>query len=246
MRYLVSINEKVSSDYQENLKFLAETSGYNKVNDVVKVLATDVCDELQNAQYVNKSVIYTWYKMSNRNQGKNIVLTSYLNNQEPLSKSDEQYFTNFLAKTEIATKMQLSYTIGISTSDVDENKVFTEITNLVKTLKSMGWDAKHWNSMSFGQEIVDFKKHVRETCKLLKSWIKNLSDNNQEINKESNYYFINISEPIDINLFKPGNEYLSAIPDSIISDFETFCNRFRMNSSDKQQLAEIIKKAQNT
>jgi hypothetical protein len=56
-------------------------------------------------------------------------------------------------------------------------------------------------------------------------------------------YYILIQDNIDINLFKPGSDYLTILPNNIISDFKEFCDRFKMNSGDREQLAELIKKA---
>ena len=42
---------------------------------------------------------------------------------------------------------------------------------------------------------------------------------------------------------KPGSDYLTTLPNNIISDFKDFCDRFKMNSGDREQLADLIKKA---
>ena len=63
------------------------------------------------------------------------------------------------------------------------------------------------------------------------------------INEKVSSVYIGIEENIDIDLFKPGNDYLTTLPNKIISDFKALCDRFRMNSGDREQLAELIKKS---
>ena len=240
MNYLLRINEKVSSVYEENLKFLLTTTGYDELDKIVPDLATDVCDEFTQATWEKDSFISLKYKRAKRNQTSNINIDYFTKPSKTLSETDKKYVADFLSKAEHAVVMKIRYTLVIKIGDIDEDKIVTELQNLVDHLKSYGYKVIHQRSQSYtgspGEEITDFKSYVKEQCVNMKRWVKHG-------NPYLNPYYIGIEENIDIDLFKPGNDYLTALPNKIISDFKAFCDRFRMNSGDREQLAELIKKA---
>lgn len=236
MKYLQTINEKVSTVYEENLKFLCQTSGYDEVEKIVPDLATDVCDEFTQATWQTDSFVSLKYKRAKRNQTTAINI-NYFTKPTHLTETDKKYVADFLSKAEHAVVMKLRYTLVIKIGDIDEDKIVTELENLVGHLKSYGYKVIHQRSGSntdSPEEITDFKSYVKEQCVNMKRWVKHAY---------LNPYYIGIEENIDIDLFKPGNDYLTTLPDKIISDFKAFCDRFRMNSGDREQLAELIKKA---
>ena len=58
MKYLQTINEKVSKVYEENLKFITSNSGYDELESIVPDLATDVCDEFEKVQFETHAFVY--------------------------------------------------------------------------------------------------------------------------------------------------------------------------------------------
>jgi hypothetical protein len=240
MNYSLRINEKVSSVYEENLKFLLTTTGYDELNKIVPDLATDVCDEFTQATWEKDSLISLKYKRAKRNQTTNINIDYFTDDKKNLTEIDKKYVADFLSKAEYAVVMKLRYTLVIKIGDIDEDKIVTELQNLVDHLKSYGYKVIHQKSQSYygspDEELTDFKSYVKEQCANMKRWVKSF-------NPCLNPYYIGIEENIDIDLFKPGNDYLTTLPNKIISDFKAFCDRFRMNSGDREQLAELIKKS---
>ena len=240
MKYLQTINEKVSTVYEENLKFLCKTSGYDELEKIVPDLATDVCDEFTQATWRTESFVSMKYKRAKRNQTTDINI-NYFTKPTHLTETDKKYVADFLSKAEHAVVMKLRYTLVIKIGDIDEDKIVTELENLVGHLKSYGYKVIHQlDSDSYrdgsAKEIIDFQKYVKDRCQDMKRWSRTGENYLQP-------YYIGIEENIDIDLFKPGNDYLTTLPDKIISDFKAFCDRFRMNSVDREQLAELIKKA---
>jgi hypothetical protein len=116
------------------------------------------------------------------------------------------------------------------------NKITTELQSLVEQLKSYGYKAKHTTEVYSDAEIKDFETYVKGRCESQQRWIAKGSTYMQK-------YYILIQDTIDIDLFKPGIDYLTTLPSNIISDFKEFCDRFKMNSGDREQLADLIKKA---
>jgi len=107
---------------------------------------------------------------------------------------------------------------------------------LVEQLKSYGYKVNHTKEVYSDEEIGDFENYVKGRCESMKHWIKSGNPYMQK-------YYIRVQDNIDIDLFKPGSDYLTTLPNNIISDFKDFCDRFKMNSGDREQLADLIKKA---
>jgi len=236
MKYLQIINEKVSKVYEENLKFITSNSGYDELESIVPDLATDVCDEFKKVKFKTNGVVYLKYKRSTKSQSTNISLNFFTKTSKTLSESEKKFLSDFLAKCEHAQSMFLRYTLTIEIGDIDPDKIITELQSLAEQLKSYGYKAKHTTEVYSDAEIKDFETYVRGRCKSLKSWLKS---GNPYMEK----YHILIQDTIDIDLFKPGSDYLTTLPNNIISDFKEFCDRFKMNSGDREQLADLIKKA---
>jgi len=235
MKYLQTINEKVSKVYEENLKFITSNSGYDELQSIVPDLATDVCDEFEKAKFETHAFVYLKYKRATKSQSTNIGL-NFLIKSKTLSQSEKKFLADFLAKCEHAQTMFLRYTLTIEIGDVDADKITTELQSLAEQLKSYGYTAKHTTEVYSDYEIKDFETYVRGRCESMKRWIES---GKPYMDK----YYIIIQDNIDIDLFKPGSDYLSILPNNIISDFKEFCDRFKMNSGDIEQLAELIKKA---
>jgi len=235
MKYLQIINEKVSKVYEENLKFLTSNSGYDELESIVPDLATDVCDEFKKSKFETHAFVYLKYKRASRNQSTNIGLNFFTKTNKTLAESEKKFLADFLAKCEHAQSMFLRYTLTIQIGDIDPDKIITELQSLVERLKSYGYTAKHTTEAYsyFESEIKDFETYVKERCELMKDWGSTYMDK----------YHILIQDNIDIDLFKPGSDYLTTLPNNIISDFKEFCDRFKMNSGDREQLADLIKKA---
>jgi hypothetical protein len=238
MKYLQIINEKVSKVYEENLKFITSNSGYDELESIVPDLATDVCDEFEKIKFETHAFVYLKYKRASRNQSTNIGLNFFTKTNKTLVESEKKFLADFLAKCEHAQSMFLRYTLTIQIGDIDPDKIITELQSLVERLKSYGYTAKHTTeAYSYSEsEIKDFETYVKERCELMKDWTKNGNPYMQK-------YHILIQDTIDIDLFKPGSDYLTTLPNNIISDFKEFCDRFKMNSGDREQLADLIKKA---
>jgi hypothetical protein len=235
MKYLQTINEKVSKVYEENLKFITSNSGYDELQSIVPDLATDVCDEFEKTKFETHAFVYLKYKRSTRSQSANIGL-NFLIKSKTLSQSEKKFLADFLAKCEHATSMHIRYTLTIEIGDINPDKIITQLQSLVEQLKSYGYKAKHTTEVYSDSEIHFFETYVKERCESMKRWIARGSTYMQK-------YYIAIQDNIDINLFKPGSDYLTILPNNIISDFKDFCDRFKMNSGDREQLAELIKKA---
>jgi hypothetical protein len=237
MKYLQIINEKVSKVYEENLKFITSNSGYDELESIVPDLATDVCDEFEKVKFETSGVVYLKYKRSTKSQSTNISL-NFLTKSKTLSQSEKKFLADFLAKCEHAQTMFLRYTLTIDIGDVDADKITTELQSLVEQLKSYGYKAKHTTEVYSDSEIKDFETYVKGRCESQQRWIDKGSTYMQK-------YYILIQDTIDIDLFKPGIDYLTTLPSNIISDFKEFCDRFKMNSGDREQLADLIKKAKS-
>jgi hypothetical protein len=126
--------------------------------------------------------------------------------------------------------------LTIEIGDINPDKIITQLQSLVEQLKSYGYKAKHTTEVYSDAEIHFFETYVKGRCESQQRWIDKGSTYMQK-------YYILIQDNIDINLFKPGSDYLTILPNNIISDFKEFCDRFKMNSGDREQLAELIKKA---
>jgi hypothetical protein len=235
MKYLQIINEKVSKVYEENLKFITSNSGYDELEGIVPDLAIDVCDEFEKVKFEINAVVYLKYKRSTKSQSTNISL-NFFTRSKTLAESEKKFLADFLAKCEHAKSMFLRYTLTIQIGDIDPDKIITELQSLVERLKSYGYTAKHITEVYSESEIKDFETYVMGRCQSLKSFIKS---GHPYMDK----YHILIQDTIDIDLFKPGSDYLTTLPNNIISDFKDFCDRFKMNSGDREQLADLIKKA---
>jgi hypothetical protein len=238
MKYLQIINEKVSKVYEENLKFITSNSGYDELESIVPDLATDVCDEFEKIKFETHAFVYLKYKRATRNQSTNIGLNFFTKTNKTLAESEKKFLADFLAKCEHAISMDMRYTLTIKIGDIDPDKIITELQSLVEQLKSYGYKVKHTKEVYSDDEIGDFETYVKERCELMKDWIKS---GNPYMDK----YYILIQDTIDIDLFKPGSDYLTTLPNNIISDFKEFCDRFKMNSGDREQLADLIKKAKS-
>jgi len=245
MKYLQIINEKVSKVYEENLKFITSNSGYDELESIVPDLATDVCDEFKKVKFETNAVVYLKYKRSTKSQSTNISLDFFTKTNKTLAESEKKYLADFLSKCEHARSMDIRYVLTIEIGDIDPDKIIKELQSLAEQLKSYGYTAKHTTEVYSESEIKDFETYVRGRCKSLKSWLKS---GNPYLRTAANYsamekYHILIQDTIDIDLFKPGSDYLTTLPNNIISDFKEFCDRFKMNSGDREQLANLIKKA---
>ena len=236
MKYLQIINEKVSKVYEENLKFITSNSGYDELESIVPDLATDVCDEFKKIKFETHAFVYLKYKRATRNQSTNIGLNFFTKTNKTLAESEKKYLADFLSKCEHARSMDIRYVLTIEIGDIDPDKIIKELQSLVEHLKSYGYKVKHTNEVYSDYEIKDFETNVRGRCESMKRWIKS---GNPYMDK----YHILIQDNIDIDLFKPGSDYLTTLPNNIISDFKEFCDRFKMNSGDREQLADLIKKA---
>jgi len=236
MKYLQTINEKVSKVYEENLKFITSNSGYDELQSIVPDLATDVCDEFEKVQFETHAFVYLKYKRAKRNQSTNIGLNFFTKTRKTLAESEKKFLADFLSKCEHATSMFLRYTLTIEIGDIDPDKIITQLQSLVEQLKSYGYKVYHTKEVYSDDEIKDFETYVKRRCESQQSWIDRGSTYIQK-------YYILIQDTIDIDLFKPGIDYLTTLPSNIISDFKDFCDRFKMNSGDREQLAELIKKA---
>jgi hypothetical protein len=236
MKYLQIINEKVSKVYEENLKFITSNSGYDELESIVPDLATDVCDEFEKVKFETYSGVYLKYKRSTKSQSTNISLNFFTKTSKNLAESEKKFLSDFLAKCEHAQSMFLRYVLTIQIGDIDPDKIITELQSLVERLKSYGYTAKHTTEVYSESEIKDFETYVKDRCQVMKHWTKNGNPYMQK-------YYILIQDTIDIDLFKPGSDYLTTLPNNIISDFKDFCDRFKMNSGDREQLADLIKKA---
>jgi hypothetical protein len=236
MKYLQIINEKVSKVYEENLKFITSNSGYDELESIVPDLATDVCDEFKKVKFETNAAVYLKYKRSTKSQSTNISLDFFTKTRKTLAESEKKFLADFLAKCEHAQSMFLQYTLTIQIGDIDPDKIITELQSLVEQLKSYGYKVNHTKEVYSDEEIGDFENYVRGRCESMKSWIKSGNPYMQK-------YYIRVQDNIDIDLFKPGSDYLTTLPNNIISDFKDFCDRFKMNSGDREQLADLIKKA---
>jgi hypothetical protein len=234
MKHLQIINEKVSKVYEENLKFLTSNSGYDELESIVPDLATDVCDEFEKIKFETGGVVYLKYKRSTKSQTTNINL-NFLTRSQTLTQTEKKFLADFLAKCEHAQTMFLRYTLTIEIGDVDADKITTELQSLSEQLKSYGYKVKHTTEVYSDFEIKDFETYVRGRCESQKRWGSTYMQK----------YYILIQDTIDIDLFKPGIDYLTTLPSNIISDFKEFCDRFKMNSGDREQLADLIKKAKS-
>jgi len=236
MKYLQTINEKVSKVYEENLKFITSNSGYDELESIVPDLATDVCDEFEKVQFETYSGVYLKYKRAKRNQSTNISLNFFTKTRKTLAESEKKFLADFLSKCEHAQSMFLRYTLTIEIGDIDPDKIITQLQSLVEQLKSYGYKVNHTKEVYSDDEIKDFESYVKGRCESQKRWSARGST-------YMDMYHILIQDNIDIDLFKPGSDYLTILPNNIISDFKDFCDRFKMNSGDREQLAELIKKA---
>jgi hypothetical protein len=236
MKYLQTINEKVSKVYEENLKFITSNSGYDELQSIVPDLATDVCDEFEKVQFETHAFVYLKYKRAKRNQSTNIGLNFFTKTRKTLAESEKKFLADFLAKCEHAQSMFLRYTLTIEIGDIDPDKIITQLQSLVEQLKSYGYKVNHTKEVYSDDEIKDFESYVKGRCESQKRWSARGSTYMDK-------YHIAIQDNIDIDLFKPGSDYLTILPNNIISDFKDFCDRFKMNSGDREQLAELIKKA---
>ena len=236
MKYLQTINEKVSKVYEENLKFITSNSGYDELQSIVPDLATDVCDEFEKAKFETHAFVYLKYKRAKRNQSTNIGLNFFTKTRKTLAESEKKFLSDFLAKCEHAQSMFLRYTLTIEIGDIDPDKIITQLQSLVEQLKSYGYKVNHTKEVYSDDEIKDFESYVKGRCESQKRWSARGSTYMDK-------YHIAIQDNIDIDLFKPGSDYLTILPNNIISDFKDFCDRFKMNSGDREQLAELIKKA---
>jgi len=236
MKYLQTINEKVSKVYEENLKFITSNSGYDELESIVPDLATDVCDEFEKVLFETHAFVYLKYKRAKRNQSTNIGLNFFTKTRKILAESEKKFLSDFLAKCEHAQSMFLRYTLTIKIGDIDPDKIITQLQSLVEQLKSYGYKVNHTKEVYSDDEIKDFESYVKARCESQKRWSARGSTYMDK-------YHIAIQDNIDIDLFKPGSDYLTILPNNIISDFKDFCDRFKMNSGDREQLAELIKKA---
>jgi uncharacterized protein (UPF0335 family) len=245
--------EAVSDDFNRNLDNLLSRSGSNEIHQDLKDIFTDLCEEFEygKTKYSLSSFITLKYKTNKVNRKTAINLSYYILHSEPTSYSpsgtlnatDKRYVKDFLSKAESAVTMKLFVGVefqvmNIVNSDIDD--LCQKIDNTIHLLKSYGYDAKVVDKFSRvdspANEIKNLKKQINDGLPHYRAW------------ERSGYpysIFIELQQDIDIDLFKPGNEYLAKLPEKIIADFKTFCDKFRMNSLEREELANLIQKSQS-
>jgi uncharacterized protein (UPF0335 family) len=246
--------EAVSDDFNRNLEFLLSRSGSNEIHQDLKDIFTDLCEEFEygKTKYSLSSFITLKYKTNKVNRKTAINLSYYILHSEPTSYSpsgtlnaaDKRYVKDFLSKAESSVIMKLFVGVQFQVMNIvnrDIDDLCQKIDNTIHLLKSYGYDAKVVDKFSQenspANEIKNLKNQINDRFPNLLAW------------ERSGGYpysiFIELQQDIDIDLFKPGNEYLAKLPEKIIADFKTFCDKFRMNSLDREELANLIQKSQS-
>ena len=238
--------EAVSDDFNRNLEFLLSRSGSNEIHQDLKDIFTDLCDEFEygKTKYSLSSFVTLKYKTNKVNRKTAINLSYYISPSASLNATDKRYVKDFLSKAESAIIMKLFMGVQFQVMNIvnrDIDDLCQKIDNTIHLLKSYGYDAKVVDKFSQenspANEIKNLKNQITDRFPNLRAW------------EQSGGYpysiFIELQQDIDVDLFKPGNDYLAKLPEKIIADFKTFCDKFRMNSLDREELANLIQKSQS-
>lgn len=235
MNHLKLIQEKVFLNFEDNLQFIIQTTGYDEIISVIPDIMTDACDEFNEVSWAYDSGLYLKYKRAKRNQEVSFNLEYFLNPKIKKTETDKKYPADFLAKAEFAQSMWLNFDITFRTGDLDSTKIVTTLTNIIETLNSYGWPAKLKLSQD-GEEVKNIESFITGELRNVERW-----KNGYAAYKHP--YYISLRIDIDIEPFKAGNEYLTKVPKNVIADFTQFCDRLKLNSGDRELLADLIQRS---
>lgn len=234
MRYLKPIFESLS--FKEYFDQLSEKTGVGEIKQEIDELFLDLKDNFPDVFLTEDLAIHLEYKLKNKRKSS-IGYTYYLdilNKGHRPYATDIRYLKDFLDKCEIATNMNMEYYVALTqvftnTEQVDQFK--EDVESIMIRGASIGYDVSISRNKSKGDELntpglIFNSDTFRQT-----SW--------EKYRMSCHLLF---ETPLDKERLKSNINLSDQIPSNIISDFETFTNRYRMSSRDKQELINIIKK----
>lgn len=224
-----------SVDY---FKELEEKTGIGVIKPEIDDLFIDLKDNLPYVEITNDLIINLTYKRKNVRNSR-ITYTYYddvLKSGHRLSSRDINYLKDFLEKSEIATKMNMSYGVRLYLKFDNSRDLLTlkeEVKNIELRSKSLGYNFYVNDSSEMGTAVKDSGKNIDDII------------NDQTIrNWERGYttIFLLFECDLDESRLKSSIDFKSQIPANIISDFDNFIDKYRISSKDKQELVNIIKR----
>jgi len=241
MKYIKLFESANPADY---FKELEEKTGIGIIKPEIDDLFLDLKDNLPYAQITDDLTINLTYRRKNVRNSK--ISHTYYNNAlksgHKLFASDINYLKDFLEKCEIATKLNMEYSVRLNLEFDNSEDLLTlkeEVKNIESRAKSLGYSFYVNDSSEMERAIKDPNKSIDDIIndQTIRNW--------QRRNVQRGGYttiFLLFECDLDESKLKSSIDFKSQIPANIISDFDKFVDKFRIPSKDKQELINIIKR----
>lgn len=234
MKYLKPIFESLS--FKEYFDQLSEKTGVGEIKQEIDELFLDLKDNFPDVFLTEDLAIHLEYKLKNKRKSS-LGYTYYLNilnkGHRPYA-TDIRYLKDFLDKCEIATNMNMEYYVALTqvfTNPEQVDQFKEDVESIMIRGASIGYDVSISRNKAKGDELNTPGLIFNSDTLRQSSW--------ENYRMSCNLLF---ETTLDKERLKSNINLSDQIPSNIISDFETFTNRYRMSSGDKQELINIIKK----
>ena len=241
MRYLKFFESASPADY---FKELEQKTGIGLIKPEIDDLFVDLKDNLPYAKITDEDLtIDLTYRR--KNVRKSSLSYTYFDNAlkkgHKLSAININYLKDFLDKCEIATKLNMEYSVRLDL-EFDNSEDLLTLKEEVKNIES------RVKSLEYSFYVNDSSEMTRYGGRAVKDPNKSIDDiiNDQTIRgwQRRGYttIFLLFECDLDESRLKSSIDFKSQIPANIISDFDKFVDKFRIPSKDKQELINIIKR----
>jgi len=234
-----------SVNVEEYINELEEKTQIKIIKDEIDDLFLDLKDDLLDIQFNNDLRINLTYKRKNIRVSR-LSYTYYLEflkTRQKFYSTEINYLKDFLEKCEISTKMNMEYGVKLYLQFNNPEDLLTlkeKVENIELASKSLGYNFYINDSSEMGMGVKDVNKSIDDIInnQTVKDWEIKL----QNRRKGHTTIFLLFECDLDSARFKNEIDFDSQIPSNIISDFNTFVDKYRIPSKDKQELINIIKK----
>jgi hypothetical protein len=173
------------------------------------------------------------------NRVNGLSISYFLNNIDNIDSRDISYLPSFLDYLEHAVYIKANYKLSIVTDHNVEYKDFIDAIRQIESRCEM-YGCKMNISLTKPVDDGTLNDLVEYFDKELE-YYQTPSEGWKEIGT-NHVFWLEFTQDIDEDLFKPESDPSDELPSNIISDFKTFTNNLRMSNSKKRELVNIIKR----
>jgi hypothetical protein len=222
------------------LNNIIEKTGVNELKGNIDDFIIDLIDEIDGSSNKNNQDLglkLKYKRKANRTAG--ISLSYYLNSIDNINSKDISYISSFMDYLEHATFLRGIYTLSIVTDMNVEYKQFIDgLKQLESRCEMYGVTMNISRENPIGNETLDdlvayFEHELEYWTDTSEGW-KDIGTNH--------IFWLKFTQDLDEDLFKPVSDPSDELPSNIIDDFKTFANKLRMNSPNKRELVNIMKR----